>query len=231
MNVISATLACCVAALVFSLSSSRAQQPSAEAAESAENEEASDGDIADQLNSRQQLKQSFTLKRTINGEVVETKQETVTLSGDDPLRPTEAGLSTLERVRAAFDGEVLSRVEALEEAKLDFTIADVDRDGAMTAAEFADLVETMRARDAEQAEALDLMGDSDSRAEARKRFSFLAGAASAITREQYVREYLLDFDSMDANDDTFLRDEELARFRALNRGETLSLEAREAPVQ
>ena len=51
----------------------------------------------------------------------------------------------------------------------------------------------------------------------------MAGAADAMTLQDYIREYLLDFDSMDENQDTVLTGDELMRFRALNRGETLKM--------
>ncbi len=197
-------------------------------------------DMADQLNSQQQLKQTFTLKRTVNGKVVETKKKTVTLSPGDPYRPTEAGETTLQQVRSAFDNEVLSRVEAFEEAKIDFTIADVDRDGRMTAEEFANLVNSWRqtgARDTEapseeiarerEYQALLAAIDPDAAAtenesNAKAKFAFISGAQETIAREDYIREYLLDFDTMDINDDTFLDGEELTRFRAVNRGEKVA---------
>ncbi len=49
----------------------------------------------------------------------------------------------------------------------------------------------------------------------------MAGAAGALSRDDYVREYLLDFDSMDRDHDMLLKSEELLRFRAANRGETI----------
>lgn len=203
--------------------------------------ELSEDEMADLLNSQQQLQQTFTLKRTINGEVVETEQRTVKFSRDEPYRETEAGMTTRERLIAAFDGEVLTRTEAFEEAKLDFTLADADRDGFMTAAEFSALVDSWRENDARQADAPDEetarqrqyeaflaeinpeAAESQSEAYAREKFAFMAGAAEKISREDYLREYLLDFDSMDADKDTLLKDEELLRFRALNRGETIEM--------
>lgn len=196
-------------------------------------------DMADMLNSRQQLQQTFTLKRTVNGEVVETDRRTVVYTDDVPLRESEATLSTKEQLMAAFDGEFLTRVEAFEEAKLDFTIADVDSDEAMTADEFATLVDSWRKNNTRQAAAPneeikrqrqyeafleEISPDAagmQNEAYAREKFAFMAGAATTITRKDYIREYLLDFDSMDVDKDTILKDEELMRFRALNRGETI----------
>ena len=194
-------------------------------------------EMADMLNSQQQLKQTYTLKRTINGEVVESERRTVTFDRNKPYRETEAGTTTVEALKAAFDGELLTRIEAFEEAKLDFTVADVDRDQIMSQDEFVRLVDTWRQNDARTADAptkeiarqrqydaflseiSPQAAESQSDQYAREKFAFMAGAAETISREVYIREYLLDFDTMDANKDTLLRSDELMRFRALNRGE------------
>ncbi len=198
-------------------------------------------EMADSLNSAQQLQQSFTLKRTIDGEVVETEKRTVIFSRDQPYRETEAGRTTLERIKASFDGEALTRTEAFEEAKIDFVIADLDRDGFMTSAEFAGLVASWRDIDARKADAptqeiarqrqydafleeLDpAAATMQTKAYASEKFSFMAGASDALSLQDYIREYLLDFDSMDVNKDAVLMGDELMRFRALNRGETLNM--------
>lgn len=195
--------------------------------------------MADMLNSRQQLQQTIILKRTVNGELVETEKRTVTYSRDDPYRETEAGRSTVEQLKASFDGEALTRTEAFEEAKLDFAVADVNHDGAMTAEEFAGLVENWRQNNERQAEAPNkeiaqqrkydaFLAEIDpdtaelqTEAYARQKFAFMAGAAETLSLQDFIREQLLDFDSMDANKDTILTGEELMRYRALNRGETI----------
>lgn len=205
----------------------------------AETTEVDADNMADLLNSRQQLQQTFTLKRTVNGEVIETDKRTVTYSRDDPYRETEAAKSTVERLKESFDGEALTRTEAFEEAKLDFVIADADRDGRMTAAEFANLVDTWRKTDARQAEAPNEeiarqreydaflqeidpdTAEMQTEAYALEKFAFMAGAAETLSLQDYIREQMLDFDSMDADKDTILTGEELMRFRALNRGETV----------
>lgn len=200
-------------------------------------------EMADLLNSRQQIQQSFSFTRTIDGEVVETDRKTVTFSRDDPVRPTEAGETPLETLKAAFDREVLTRTEAFEEAKLDFLVADRNRDNMMTSEEFAVLVDTWResgtrdaaappAADEETArqrqyrafiEEIDPEGAKQEAMErARLKFRYMAGAAASLSREDYLREYLLDFDSMDADGDSILKGEELMIFRAVTRGETLS---------
>lgn len=247
INILIAALA--ATALIAPLAQAQEDSEPSDAAEEAETaetentEEASDEDIADQLNSQQQLKQTFTLKRTINGQVVETTKKTVVLSPGVPYRPTEAGETTLQQVRDAFDREVLTRVEAFEEAKLDFTIADVDRDDRMSAEEFAGLVETWQRTGAKQPEAAELTEDEarqrqfealfgptepdgdtmDADDYALAKFRFISGAATTISREDYIREYLLDFDTMDFDKDTLLKGDELLRFRAANRGETIEM--------
>ncbi|GJL95202.1 MAG: hypothetical protein DHS20C05_16070 [Hyphococcus sp.] len=210
-------------------------------AETTDEVEPNEDEIADDLNSRQQLEQTFTLQRTINGEVVETTKRTVTYDRNGPYRATEANVSTLERVKQAFDGEVLTRPEALEEAKLDFTIADVNADYMLTPDEFAALVDSWQENETKQAEAptkeiarqrqyeaflAELSPEAaemQNEAYAKEKFAFMAGAKTWLSREDYIREYLLDFDSMDADNDTLLKGNELMRFRALNRGETIDM--------
>lgn len=203
--------------------------------------EPSPDEMADLLNSRQQLQQTFTLRRTIDGKVVETEKRTVTYDPASPYRETEAGRTTLERLKTAFDGEVLTRSEAFEEAKLDFTIGDVNRDGAMTADEFSELVASWRdvesrktsapnaeiARqrqyDAFLAEISPETAQMQYEAYAKEKFMFLTGGAETVSRKDYIREYLLDFDAMDADTDAILKGDELLKFRALNRGETIKM--------
>lgn len=196
-------------------------------------------EMAAYLNSQQQLKQTFTVTRTINGEVVETEQRTVVYTSDDPLRPSEAGTTAKEALRVAFDREVLTRNEAFEEAKLDFAVADRNRDNAVTADEFIALVAAWREDSAREPMPADIEGarerqyrafieeldpeaaKAEMETNARAKFGFMAGAAGTLSRKDYIREYLLDFDSMDKDGDMILRGDELMQFRALNRGEKL----------
>jgi hypothetical protein len=197
-------------------------------------------EMADQLNAQQQIQQSFTVTRTINGEVVETEKRTVTYDRNNPYRETEAGQSAMEALKAAFDREVLTRTEAFEEAKLDFTAGDKDRDGVLSEGEFIELASEWRvdatreaapgdpetARERQYRAFLDELNPEASKEElaarAKQKFLFMAGAAGALSREDYVREYLLDFDSMDRNRDMLLKANELMEFRAANRGEAIS---------
>lgn len=195
---------------------------------------------ADLLNSRQQLQQTFTLQRTINGEVVDRAKRTVTFTRDDPYQETEANPENVTEVlKLRFDGELLTRNEAFEEAKIDFIIADVNRDGAMHADEFAVLTASWVDNDTRNAEApteeiarqrhydhfLAEISSDDIQLKrdtmAKQKFAFMAGASETISREDYIREYLLDFDTMDENNDGILKQEELRRFRAVTRGETI----------
>ena len=189
--------------------------------ESAENTaEPNPDESADLLNARQQLEQTFTLQRTIDGEVVESDKRTVTFSREQPYRETEAGATTKEQMKAAFDREVLTRKEAFEEARLDFTIADTNRDGAMTIAEFVRLAESWNDADPE-ADASTAAGDQLA-ASAGKKFAFMAGAAETLSRDDYIRERLFDFDAMDADKDALLKGEELTRFRLISLGDPLT---------
>lgn len=194
------------------------------------------------LNAHQRLEQTFTLRRTVNGELVETATRTLAPPRGDRAREMNAGRAARERVLAAYDGEVLSRLEALEEAKTDFRAGDSDQNGSMNKAEFEALVESWRADPARQAGAsadapdareqrfatflAEIRRESEGArpfTNAAKRFAFLAGASQTISREDYVREYMLDFDSMDANKDMLLEGDELFQFRALCRGETTEM--------
>lgn len=193
--------------------------------------DADDDNSANDLNARQQLRQTFTLERRINGAVVEREQRDIVYDDNDPLRASEAGQSPLEQLRAKFDGQALTRNEAFEEAKIDFALADADRNGLMTRAEFIRLVGVWN-DDAGDRDAGDPdTGDPDAgapttpepaapsaRSAAAAKFAFMAGAANGIDRATYIREFLLDFDTSDTDDDGVLSDEALARFRAVVRG-------------
>ncbi len=194
--------------------------------------------MAEQLNAQQELQQSFTFRRTINGEVVETDRRTVTYDRNIPSRASEAGQSTLDRLRSRFDAEVLTRLEAFEESKLDFTIADSNRDNLMSIDEFSNLVASWNEVDSRSIDATTVEQERQQQYDAfiaeispetakmrsdkvaKEKFLFLTGGMDSVSRQDYIREYLLDFDAMDTNKDTILRGDELRKFRALNRGES-----------
>lgn len=192
-------------------------------------------EMADFLNAQQQVKQNVTLTRTVDGQVVETRKETIIYSKDDPVRSTEAAPSALERLKADFDKASLTRSEAYDEAKLDFVIADQDRNDVLTADEFAFLVETWRKSDAVVGPAekkiarerfVEFLGDSDaaaldSEAQAHAKFAAMAGADIVLGRKKYMRAVLADFSINDLDGDGALRGEELLNYRAANRGESL----------
>lgn len=193
-------------------------------------------EMADYLNAQQQIKQGVTLTRTVNGQVVETKKETIIYSDGDPIRSTEAAQSALERLKADFDNQSLTRKEAYDEANLDFVIADQDRNGAMTADEFVHLVDSWRKSDATPPAAGEMSRErfveyleqsdpvaagAESAAQARLKFELMAGAPLALDRKAYIGKVLADFDVLDADRDGLLTGVELLNFRAANRGEEL----------
>ncbi len=192
----------------------------------------SEDEMADLLNSRQQIQQTWTFTRTINGETLDQERRTITYDRDDPVRASEARRSAFEAASAAFARKVLTRTEAFEEAKLDFTSADANRDGALTADEFVSLV--IRWRDNHERSALDkreqryvdFITDLDPEAEesrlveqARAKFALMAGAAPTLSQQEYIREYLLEFDAFDIGGKGFLKGDEVLRFRAANAGD------------
>lgn len=193
-----------------------------------------ENDIADRLNSLQQLEQMVTFTRTIDGEIVETVTEKITYAKDDPIQSTEAGTSIIDRLNERFDRAALTRNEAFEEAKLDFIVADIDRSGSMSADEFVALVAHWRADENSASGADDLRqvsidengeitatGGTPITSAARKKFAFMTGMNQTIAKSDYIREYLTEFDAFDENNDSYLRGEELEGFRKANRGESL----------
>ncbi len=189
-------------------------------------------EMADLLNSQQQIRQGVTLTRSVDGQVIETRTETLTYSPDDPLRGSEAGLSPLERLQAEFDSEALTRKEAYEEAKLDFVVADLNRDDKMDESEFVFLVngwQEATVRGSGRGRFVDPTPHADEAAakaehetQARAKFAFLAGGAATVSKKDYLREVLIDFDALDKNDDGILTGPELLYFRVANRGESIA---------
>ena len=189
-------------------------------------------EMADFLNAQQQIKQDVTLTRSVDGAVVEETKETIVYGADDPVRTTEASPSALAKLKAEFDRASLTRKEAFDEARLDFVIADLNRDDAMTADEFAWLVDNWRtSRDAQMARSrfVDFLAaddpaaaSADVAAKARAKFEAMAGLDLTLDRKTYIRRVLADFDGLDVNDDGSVRGDELLHFRAANRGETMN---------
>lgn len=188
-------------------------------------------EMADLLNSQQQISQGVTLTRTLDGQVVETRKETVVYSKDDPLRDTEAGLSPLERLKAEFDSEALTRKEALEEAKLDFIVADFDRDDRMSAEEFVFLVkgwEDAEITGAGRGRFVDpyFHVDQETAAaehaqQARAKFAEMAGTEMMLSRKAFTRQISKEFENSDLDGNEILQGEELLNFRASVRGEPI----------
>lgn len=207
--------------------------PAGDAAAPAINED----EMADYLNSQQQIKQDVTLTRTVDGKVIETKKQTIVYSPNDPLRDSEAGLSPVERLKAEFDSQALTRKEALEEARLDFVIADLDRDNTMNAAEFVYLVKGWQ--DAEisgsgHSRFVDpyfhvdqAAADAEHAEQARAKFAAMAGEAAMLNKKGFTRKVLEQFEQYDLDKDDLLRGDELLNFRASVRGETIFSEPSE----
>ena len=191
----------------------------------------SEDDMADLLNSQQQIKQGVTLTRSVNGQVIETKKDTVIYSAGDQLRNSEAGSSPLEKLKDQFDSQALTRKEALEEAKLDFVVADLDRDDAMTADEFAYLVKGWESAEISGSghgrfvdpyfhvdqEAADL----EHAEQARAKFAAMAGAVPGLAKKAFTRKIVEEFEEHDLDKDDLLRGDELLNFRASVRGEPI----------
>ncbi len=226
-------------AALTSLASAAAQEDAAaaaplvaEPAPAAEAPAINEDEMADLLNSRQQIRQGVTLTRSVDGQVVETVKETIVYSPDDPLRGSEAGLSPLERLQAEFDSAALTRKEAYEEARLDFIVADLDRNGKMDEAEFVYIVDGWQeatVRGSGRGRFVDPVQHADEAAakaeheqQARAKFAFLAGGTATVSKKDYLREVLIDFDALDKNDDGILNGDELLKFRAANRGDSLA---------
>lgn len=231
-----APLAAFVALAALSWTGAHAQEAAAEAPPAAAEPDAeapavNEDEMADLLNSQQQIKQDVTLTRTVNGQVVETKKETVIYSKGDQLRDSEAGLSPLQRLKEAFDSEALTRKEALEEAKLDFVVADQNRDEAVTADEFVFLVkgwENAEITGSGHGRFVDPYfhvdqetADAEHEAQARAKFTAMAGADLTLSRRAFTRKVIEEFEEHDADKDDLLQGDELLNFRASVRGEPI----------
>ena len=190
---------------------------------------ASSDEMAADLNAQQSIRQTFTVTRTLNGSVVETARREVTPGRQNALRPTEAGQSLAEAVRASFDRELLTRTEAYDEAKLDFALGDVNLDKMIDAEEFIRLAGLLRI-EFEEINYLDpgtgtsLRGygtplkDQSApvaeRRDSRAYFQSLTGpAATTLDERGFVLGFLREFDLADANADGLLSGNELRAFR------------------
>ena len=96
---------------------------------------------ADDLNARQNIRQTFTVKRKLDGQTIDEK--TVEIPGDSAFatRASEARGSVRSYVRDKADREILTRPEAAQEARLEFALADANRDGIMTQTEYQTLAQ------------------------------------------------------------------------------------------
>ena len=232
----------CLSVPAFAQDAAKSTAPAQDAAAPAA--APSEDEMADLLNSRQQLQQGVTLQRTVDGEVVETRKETVVYDHADPLRSSESAVAPIDRLRADFDQETLTRREALKEAELDFSLADKDRNGWMTDVEFADLVHAWREGDVRSS----ALGKSDrairfvdfhdglaeeaadqlAMDEAKRKYAAMVGDRGALTKREFTREVSAAFDRADADQNGLLRDSELIAFRAEARGEVAHADGVEA---
>lgn len=225
------------AALAASASAQETPQPTETAAPATEAApveaapaEPNPDESADSLNAQQKLEQSYTLTRTVDGKVVETTQKKVVYSKDDPVRDTEAGLSPIERLKAELDAASLTRSEAVADTRLDFTIADKDRNGRVTADEYAGLVrEWLNADDAGAAAAtaepvalLEAADTAPALDAAKAKFAAFAGTDPDVGKRGYTRFVIREFDAADADRNRVLEGAELAGFRAALRGTSVS---------
>lgn len=237
---LSAALIAAAPALAQSQSPPQAPAPPA-APEAAAPAEPNADEMAATLNKQQRVKQTYTLTREIDGKVVETTRRTIEFTPGDASLPSEAGDSALEQLKEEFANEVLTRTEAWEEAKLDFTVADASRRGKINEDEFVALIEGWRAgataADADPADRRRLTAftrGSDPavvEAAARAKFRLMAGADGWLSRRQYIRETMIDFDAADGGKDRYLRGEELIRYRAATSGAALPSPAAENAVK
>lgn len=226
-----------VALAALAASSAHAQdaaapEPQAPAAEAAPTEAAApaeapainEDEMADLLNSQQQIKQDVTLTRSVNGQVVETKTETVIYSKDDPIRGSEAEPTALEKLKARFDSQALTRKEALEEARMGFVVGDLDRDEALSSEEFVYLADVWVSNEIaeKEVETSDDPNPQPIQAElARAKFAAMAGSDLTIGKRAFTRKIIADFENNDLDKDDLLRGDELLNFRKAVRGDQI----------
>ncbi|MBY0420988.1 MAG: hypothetical protein K2Q06_01710 [Parvularculaceae bacterium] len=187
-------------------------------------------EMASTLNKQQTVRETYTLTRTIDGKVVETTQRSIVTDPGAPDLPSEASASAVERLKEQFANEALTRTDAYEEAKLDFAAADALRRGRIGEDDFVALVEDWRQGAVEGDDAgrrrmqafTQGLDKATVEAAARAKFRLMAGSETTLTRKQYVRETMIDFDAVDANKDRFLRGEELMKFRAVTTGASIA---------
>lgn len=187
-------------------------------------------EMAATLNKQQTVRETYTLTRTVDGKVVETTRRSIVTDPSAPELPSEASASAVERLKEQFAHEALTRSEAYEEAKLDFAAADALRRGRIGEDEFVALVDDWRqgAVDGDDAGRRRMQAFTQGldkatvEAAARAKFSLMAGAEATLSRKQYIRETMIDFDAVDANKDRFLKGDELMKFRAVTTGASIA---------
>lgn len=177
---------------------------------------------ASELNARQRITQTVTVKRTVNGTVVEEKRVEVPNPAGLSRQPTEAGMTRRQLLSEQLDRQALTRAEAAEEANLEFTLADQDRDGLVSQSEYEALATVRREDPAyQQFTVLTSKGGATERIDGTlsaiptyiNEFSQMAGANSQVERRDYVRAYIVLFDQQDKDENSVLLATELENFR------------------
>ncbi|MEL6791033.1 MAG: hypothetical protein AAFO78_10735 [Pseudomonadota bacterium] len=186
------------------------------------------------LNARQRINQTFTVRRRAGDDVL--SETTLIVPGDrDFARQTsEAGGTVRDYIRAAADATLLTRREAFTEAQLDFALLDQDRDGFLNQTEYEKAAALRRDQEAYErlvntseekapSETKDnryaAFAKADRQAAQRARLTrqftemaALSGGQS-IDQRAYALGILAIFDKLDGNEDGVLIDAELHSFR------------------
>ena len=180
--------------------------------------------IADSLNAKQDIKQTMTVTKTVNGEVVET--QTVEVPNDPKFAkmPTEAGVTKTQAVLSQAEREILTRTEAAEEAKVDFTLADKDNDGKMTLAEYEGLF-VARTIDPNYKPVLAEFKTEDGKDSPlitgdhaqvlSDRYHLMSGVDGSVNQSVFLKTFMNDFDLSDRDQSATLTGDELVTFRSL----------------
>lgn len=182
---------------------------------------------ANELTRRHNLEQSFTVRRTVDGKVFETIEETVSLDGTTPTLPTEAAGTIEQRLKNSFDRLALTRPEALDEARLNFALGDVDRDGRMSEAEFVRLLDLIQSNGFGAGDPMGLSGeagrvdDAGADTPALSFADFLdlksgpdgVPATPLVDEQAFALGFLRQFDAADDDANAVLSGDELRRFR------------------
>ncbi|MEO0851169.1 MAG: hypothetical protein AAFY04_07155 [Pseudomonadota bacterium] len=208
-------------------------KPDAQALASEQAREPDPDRQAADLNARQRINQTFTVRRRAGDETFSETTVSVPADRDFARKPSEAGGTVRDYIRGAADATLLTRREAFSEAALDFSLLDQDRDGALTRVEYEKAAILRRSqsayaaliseeRDAKQVDHDDryaAFAAADQReaqrAELRDQYAAFGEALPPKPLDQrgYTLGILKIFDQMDADQDGVLVDAELTAYR------------------